>query len=688
MIALVFATPDLLAPPPPFPAIVSQAVERIPVAPGIGRATYRLATANGPLVISVVTVDPREPTARVGTALARDRIVSAGETVSGMAHRTGAVAGINADYFDIDRTGAPLGVLVRDGALLRSPRGRPAITVRRDRTFAFENFRFAGTVRFGAATVALTGINVFPPEGGISLLTPGYGAPADRAGVTVLDLAPYGAGRWRVTRVTSAPPFDATATTRLAYGTAARAAGPLPDVGDVLDVAYDTDPPLANIAGAAGGGPMLLQNGAAIDDPSGPNYGDRDKKIPATAAALLADGSLALVVVDGRHPSASIGVTRPDLITLLQALGATDAMLFDSGGSTTLAARVPGDAAASVVNVPSDGVERTVADALLVFSDAPPGPPANLVVRPGRIVALAGARIPLDMRVTDAAFHALGAATGPWRLDGSALAVPEGDALRAGLVPGAAVLHVLRAGLQAALPLEIVDRVARLEIVRANPNAEPGMRTPLVAEAFDARGRRVAADGLVRWSAHGAHVDADGVVTGAQPDAVITATAGTATATLAVGRREAPLTIFDDSRRAAWKFSTIPSGQPGSMVVDANALHLGYDFTAGGRAVYGTPDLVLGSVREIACTVEGDGKGAALRATLLDRNGDREVATFARAIDFTGPRRLSVKLPATLVPPITLHNLYVVGTLARPPVEVSGLITVRDCTAVIEGTAP
>ena len=56
-------------------------------------------------------------------------MISSGETVSAMAARTGAVAGINADYFDIGNTNQPLNVVVRDGALLRTPSKRAAIDV-------------------------------------------------------------------------------------------------------------------------------------------------------------------------------------------------------------------------------------------------------------------------------------------------------------------------------------------------------------------------------------------------------------------------------------------------------------------------------------------------------------------------------------------------------------------------------
>ena len=113
-----------------------------------------------------------------------------------------------------------------------------------------------------------------------------------------------------------------------------------------MSIAYETDPPLAAVLAAVGGGPLLLRDGAPVDDPGSPNYADRGRRIPVAAAARFPDGTLALVVVDGRHPATSIGVNRAELSALLAALGATDAMLFDSGGSATLAARVLGDDAA------------------------------------------------------------------------------------------------------------------------------------------------------------------------------------------------------------------------------------------------------------------------------------------------------------------------------------------------------
>ena len=127
----MIALPVQLAPPAPFPLVVTQWSAQEDVAPGIRRADYRLTTSAGPLVVHVVAIDTHDPTVRLGAVVARDRMISNGETVSSMAARTGAVAGINADYFDIGNTNQPLNVVVRDGALLRTPSKRAAIDVAR-----------------------------------------------------------------------------------------------------------------------------------------------------------------------------------------------------------------------------------------------------------------------------------------------------------------------------------------------------------------------------------------------------------------------------------------------------------------------------------------------------------------------------------------------------------------------------
>jgi hypothetical protein len=687
------AMPNVLAPAAPFPAVLASSVEREPVAPGIARATYRLVTSAGPLVVSAVTIDPKEPTLHLGTVLAHDRIMSKDETVSSMARRTGAVAGINGDYFDINASGAPLGMLVHNGNLDRSPSSRPVMTIADDRSVHFDPHRLAGTVAANNQSVPIGGINEWPPHDGVAVLTPSFGLPPTTGGITVLALAPYapadnGDARFRVVSVALAPPWPAQGF-RLAYGASAQSYGPVPDVGDIVTVTYDTDPPLVGVNSAIGGGPLLLRGGTPIDDPASPNYAERDRRIPAAAVARLADGTLALVVVDGRHPATSIGLNRAELIALLRALGAIDAMLFDSGGSATLVARVLGENDASVLNEPSDGIERPVADGLFAYSDAAAGPPARLVVRPTRIVTLPGARVALRARVIDANDHPLGDAHGTWRIGPSSLveSLGDDDVLHVARATGSAQLHVLKGGVAADVPLDVVEHAARIVIGPARVNPDPHGSVVLNATAFDGRDRPLAIDGLVRWSAKDATIDANGRLVAGDRNALVTATVEGTSATLSVpvGRHTAPVALFDDAHRAGWKLVTTPPNGPGSVDVANATLSLHYDFTAGERAAYVVNQTLLGEPLALSCAVDGDGAGAALRATLVDRYGDRSIVTFARSIDFNGTRRLNVVVPASLAPPIALRNLYVLGTLANPPLSVAGTLAVHDCTATFPG---
>ncbi len=632
--AAAAAIPASLAPPAPFPLIATQSFDHEFVAPGITRGSYHLQTSNGPLVISFVTIDPHNPMVHLGTVLSHDRIISSGETASSMAARTGAVAGINADYFDIGNTNTPLGILIENGGLVRTPSSRVALTVTRDRTVHFAPFHFSGVAHDGNQTLPIATVNEWPPvAAGATLLTPMFGVPSAAPSSTfVAEMVPSPIdgepdtsapnGRYRITQIDQgAPPGQPGFA--LAFKTTPP--GIAPDVGDLIDIGVDTDPPLANIVAAAGGGPLLLASGAAVDDPASPGYATRDLRIPVAAAATLADGTLVLIVVDGRRPAISVGVNRAELIALLRGLGATDAMQFDSGGSATLVARVLGEGRPSVQNDPSDGAERPVADGFFAYSDAPVGPPARLVVRPATIVALPGVEIPLNAVITDAAGHPLGAAHGPWHLAGDAR-VDDDGVLHVGSTLGASLLTFERDGVRAEVPLEIVSAPARIAIEPERPDPDPFERITLHALAFDARGRRIDTGDDVRWSALRGHIDAAGAYTAGAADGFVTAAVGTVASSeiVHVGRHRKVLALFDEAHRAQWRFTTIPPDGPGTLAfLGVATLQLSYDFSSGERAAYANAPVPLGEPLSLSCAIDGDGNGAGLRVALIDRYGER-----------------------------------------------------------------
>jgi hypothetical protein len=86
-------------------------------------------------------------------------------------------------------------------------------------------------------------------------------------------------------------------------------------------------------------------------------------KDPRTGIGLSQDKrTLYLVVVDGRQPGLSDGLTTFDLATTMKTLGAWDAINMDSGGSAQMWIKGKG-----IVNNPSDGTERVVANHLAVI---------------------------------------------------------------------------------------------------------------------------------------------------------------------------------------------------------------------------------------------------------------------------------------------------------------------------------
>ena len=74
-------------------------------------------------------------------------------------------------------------------------------------------------------------------------------------------------------------------------------------------------------------------------------------------------GQMWFVAADGRDQNYSIGLTLPELAAEMQKLGCTEAICLDGGGSTAMVIN------GILVNRPSDGIERRVANALVVVSD-------------------------------------------------------------------------------------------------------------------------------------------------------------------------------------------------------------------------------------------------------------------------------------------------------------------------------
>lgn len=116
-------------------------------------------------------------------------------------------------------------------------------------------------------------------------------------------------------------------------------------------------------------GPMLLCKGDCVPQQMEKRFvSGRHNR---SAIGLKPDGTVVLLVVDGRAKGESEGLTLPELALVMRWLGCCDAVNLDGGGSSTLYVR--GQGTEGIVNHPSDNGrfdpygQRPIANAILIY---------------------------------------------------------------------------------------------------------------------------------------------------------------------------------------------------------------------------------------------------------------------------------------------------------------------------------
>jgi len=183
-------------------------------------------------------------------------------------------------------------------------------------------------------------------------------------------------------------PIPAGGAVLAASGLAAGALNRVVAQGDTLRLVLQLSPLLPErIKELVGGYPRIIRDGK--------NYvrqglweenhvNPTDTRNPRTAAGFTADSSkLFLVAIDGRQEH-SAGMSWVEWADYLLSLGLYQAINLDGGGSTAMIIR------GEVVNIPSDGYVRPVANALCIVSSAPRDEITQLAIEPSALRLLPG----------------------------------------------------------------------------------------------------------------------------------------------------------------------------------------------------------------------------------------------------------------------------------------------------------
>lgn len=367
------------------------------LAPGVTYRQFDIDAAAGKARAHLLTVDLANP--HVHVDLLYPGAVAARATVSRLADSTGAVAGVNGDFFNITETqhpgvqatGAAVGPAVADGQVLKAavPEGQrfgPALPggtttrdvfgVGTDRRARLDRLSLSGSVGTPQGRLPLKGLNQYAlPVDSVGAFTARWGSASRVRAVCGTDTrraAPCSDDTYevkvrggRVVSATDAPgsgSIPAGTTVLLGREEGARWLRKL-SVGDPVDVTHTLVASSSGVpyAFAIGGFPVL-RDGSPLS-----GLDDSTSAVRTVVGYKGGGQQMLLLALDGSANYRS-GLTVAEEAETMRSLGATAAFNLDGGGSTELVARDADDAAVTVRNHPSGGAERPVPNGIGVFS--------------------------------------------------------------------------------------------------------------------------------------------------------------------------------------------------------------------------------------------------------------------------------------------------------------------------------
>lgn len=355
-----------LAVTPGFPAADTP---REPERKGRGVSYWHDEVPNIPRSIHVLKIERSRPDLELHTTLSKGTIALGTMTEQTKALPPGLgkpIAAINGDFWKSGRyDGDPEGLQIMRGELISAPGERSCFWIDTNGQPHATNVLSQLQVTWPNNATSLIGLNEERTNRGIVLYTPVVGRSTRTKRGREMILEREGQGDWlplragytyaarvREVRETSNSPVSAN-TMVLSLSPQSIERVPEVSTGAILKISTASTPDLRGVKTAIGGGPALVRQGKTANFTGAPVRQPR-------AAIGWNDKFYFFVVVDGRQPKLSVGMSLQDLATYMIKLGCEEALNLDGGGSATF--WIYGN----VMNSPCYGHERPMANALVL----------------------------------------------------------------------------------------------------------------------------------------------------------------------------------------------------------------------------------------------------------------------------------------------------------------------------------
>ncbi|UHA75699.1 stalk domain-containing protein [Paenibacillus sp. 481] len=672
--------------------------------------------------VNVIEADMKNPYLQLGVMTGKNGKTAGVNNVSKMTKETGAVAGVNGDYWDMSSEGVPMGGAVSDGVVITSPsqlQGMYAFVVTQEGQPKIDHYSFEGKVsEQGGTTFPLAGINkpkyIMEPSKQNSHVNAMYvytsawkgtSRPKDASTTPTEALVRGGVVEQFSDKAPLAMEVPEGAVILRGHGKAADYMRKHMQVGASVQVNYEliskttnqaVDP--SSLQMMIGGHTLLVENGAPSAFTRNTANISGSSARARTAVGYSQDGRHVYMVTAEKNEGNS-GLTLKELQQVLVKIGAWKAVNLDGGGSTTMVSRPLAETDTVLAHQTEYGgtSSRSVVNGIGVYTTAPQGKVKGIAIS-GEKTLFIGQRTGYAVKAYDEYYNPMENTTLSvnWSSTNGAIAW-NGESFVA-KKPGKSQVIASSGNAKTTADVEVVgaDQIAELRIGTASAPLEAGasVHMPITAKLIDGRSFKLPAE-AVTWELQGFKGNVqDGTLNVSSVDA--NTSEGYAIASYNGWRTIVPLTTTSDQAVESFNAARYPisfSGLPAAKTVgsvelasgiggrEQKALKLAYDMSEGteqageGSTADGKDNkfayavlnddkgitLPTGST-SLKIDVHGDNSGNWLRMKLVDANGKEQLVDLAKEMDWEGWKTVSADLSGLgLTGPVKLSRLYVVN---------------------------
>lgn len=658
---------------------------KMELAPGVNYTWNSMELPQGQEKVHYVEFDPKNPSLDLQPGMTDGKVYGMTGVTKMADHADKAgnrvIAAINGDFYDMT-TGVPLGLFMGDSEILVSPPPKwdwYAYGLKKDGTSIYGlSPELKRTLHISGKDYEISEINRMRENADkLSLFTSVFHTSTktnDLGDEVILDVLSGEVKSGSTLKLKVAEirkdkgdaPLASGKVVLSASGTENRKILEQLKVGDEISASFELEDEWKDVKMAVGGVFMLVKDGVPQENPDKALY-------PRVAIGTKADGSIIMMVIDGRAPGFSEGVSYNDFGKVLKDMGVVNALCLDGGGSSTFVAKLPGEMTRKVLNRPSDGSERKTANGLLLVNKAPEqGTASKLVVQPNMERVLVGSTFKFAAAGVDVNGHpAPYTDVLQWAVDPSLGAIAGDGKFTAGSAAGIANVAVTAGGVQGQGQVEVVKDLTGLILPDKVKSFSTGEQVNMQSTAVR-DGQVVVSDNRqFEWKVEGpiGSIDANGVFTAtseSDKNGKIIVKYGNIEASMDVNIGLKPVVLEDfeggldryyEESGARYKSVKLSETADEEFVrFGSKAAKLEYDFTdtVGISGAYintkGKDQYIdiPGYPEKISAWVYGDGKKHWLRGQLRDGNGaavDIDYTDEKAGLEFTGWKYIEAAVP-------------------------------------------